>query len=63
MVARAASRIAAAVPARGGAAPFFLDISNMVTGFLLALDSNFDLVRCLSHVGTEGVDVGLLRLA
>jgi hypothetical protein len=29
----------------------------MVTGFLLALDSNFDLVRCLNHVGTEGSEV------
>jgi hypothetical protein len=28
---------------------------NIVTGSLLALDSNFDRGRCLSHVGTEGV--------
>jgi hypothetical protein len=29
-------------------------MSNMVTGFLLALDGNFDQGRCLTHVGTEG---------
>ena len=27
---------------------------SIVTEFLLALDGNFDLGRCLSHVGTEG---------
>jgi hypothetical protein len=36
--------------------PFFLDMFNIVTGSLLALDSNFDRGRCLSHVGTEGID-------
>jgi hypothetical protein len=29
---------------------------NIVTGFLLALDSKFDRGSCLSHVGTEGSD-------
>jgi hypothetical protein len=52
--ARAASRTADAVPSRGGAVPFFLDMFNIVTGFLLALDSKFDRGSCLSHVGTEG---------
>jgi hypothetical protein len=34
-------------------------MSNMVTGFLLALDGNFDLGSCLNHVGTEG-DIPIL---
>jgi hypothetical protein len=54
VLARAASRTAAAVSAFGAAAPFCFDMSTMVTGFLLALDEKFDLGRCLDHVGTEG---------
>jgi hypothetical protein len=44
-------------------------MSNMVTGFLLALDGNFDLGSCLNHVGTEGderdssVPLGILEPA
>jgi len=51
---RAASLTAAAVPSRGGVAPFFFDMFNIVTGFLFALDTKFGWGRCLSHVGTEG---------
>jgi hypothetical protein len=42
------------VPSGGGAAPFFFDMFNIVTGSLLALDSKFGGAGCLSHVGTEG---------
>lgn len=52
---RTASRTADAVPSRGEDASFFLtDIFNMVTDSQLALDGNYDRVRCLSHVGREG---------
>jgi hypothetical protein len=53
----AAARTADAAPSRGGLTPFFLTMFNIVTGFLLALDGNSDLARCLSHVGTEGFGV------
>ena len=35
-------------------APLFFGMSNIVTVFLLALESKFEPSSCLSHVGTEG---------
>jgi hypothetical protein len=42
-------------PLPGGGVPFFLDMLDIVTGSLLALD-------CLGHVGTEGT-VSIVRRA
>jgi hypothetical protein len=43
-------------PSRGEDASFFLtDIFSIVTDSQLAPDGNFDLGRCLSHVGREGI--------
>src|SRR5882724_2018149 len=51
---RTASRTADAVPSLGGEVRLFLDMFDIVTRFLLALDCHFDRGSCLSHVGTEG---------
>jgi hypothetical protein len=37
---------------------FFFDMFDIVAWFLLALDCNSAAGSCLSHVGTEGQDMG-----